>query len=176
MKRGSYIAISSRTISWLEVLRVLVTQSLLLTLVWPSVTWIAQVNIFLIKMEKTSLELQDMPLSQLTRVKNSLEEMILRQLDMFYCTLLKAHYHGKGCQEEAKMKNTQQLKRKRLKPLSKNSAEDNQVSLESSWSTVESWNLSKSLTIGHVLASLKDVWAATILIWLSSIIHGSRTD
>ena len=89
-------------------------------------------------MEKTSLELQDMPLSLLTKVKNSPEEMILRQLDMFYCTLLKAHYHGKDCQEEARMKNTQQLKRKRLKPLSKNFAEDNQASLESLWNTVES--------------------------------------
>ena len=89
-------------------------------------------------MERTLLELQDMPQSLLTRVKNSPEEMILRQLDMFCYTLLKAHYHGKGCQEEARMKNMQQLKRKRLKPLSKNSAEDNQASLESSWSTVES--------------------------------------
>ena len=79
-----------------------------------------------------------MPLSPLTRVKNSPEEMILRQLATFYCTSLKAHYHGKGCQEGARMKNMPQLKRKRLKPLSKNSAEDNQVSLESSWSTVES--------------------------------------
>ena len=89
-------------------------------------------------MEKTLLELQDMPLSLLTRVKNSPEEMILRRLDMFYCTSLKAHYHGKGCQEEAKMKSMLQLKRKKLRLLSKNSAEDNQASLESLWNTVES--------------------------------------
>ena len=112
MKRESYIEILSQITSWLVARNITKTVFSSSILVSQNASRTQRVNTFPLEKAKTWLELLDMLVSTHISVTSSQEEMILKQLDMSFCTFWEEVYLGKDCLAEVKMKNITILKRR----------------------------------------------------------------
>ena len=104
------------------------------------------------------------------------EEMILKQLAMCFYTSWEDNYHGKDFLVRVRMRSTLQLRRRRLKHLSKNSRKVTLKSSNISWSIVASWASLMILTTTTSWTCLKVAWrdmATMARLWITL---GSRID
>merc|ERR1711966_154152 len=86
----------------------------------------------------------DMPRSLPIKVRNSQDATISSALATCFCTCLWDLCHGRVSQAEARMRSTPQLKRRRLRHLSRSFAVDSHLNSKSSWNTPDLSSLNRS--------------------------------
>lgn len=176
MKRELSIVISSLIISWQVEMIKPKTQFILLILDWLNATRAQMESIFLSEMERTLPELPDMLVSIPIWVTSNQEGMILRQLDMSFCTFWKDHFLGKDFPADLKPRNMPTLRRKRKKPQLRSSVKTNLKNSKNSCTTVEAWASPKILTTVTSLDYLKVAWRDTDMTPKTLTSSGTKTD
>lgn len=176
MKKELSIEILNRIILWLEELKQLKTQFILLISVWLNATNLQTVSTSHSRMERTWQEQPDMPLSILTLGTSSLEEIAWNRFVTFSFISWRDLFLGKVSQDDQKLRSMPISKRRKRKCPLRNCAKEIQNASRKFYTTAKNLASLKIQIINTLLTHLNHVWNKMILIQPFLTSFGTKID